>query len=62
VIALTCDDRGIPSDVNTRVEISKILIEKALKYDIQPERIHIDPLVISLPTDNISYGKNNFWS
>lgn len=57
VIALTCDDRGIPSDVTTRVEIAKILIEKALKYDIQPERIHIDPLVISLPTDNQSLLK-----
>jgi 5-methyltetrahydrofolate--homocysteine methyltransferase len=57
VIALTCDNRGIPSDVETRVEITKILVEKAAKYDIAPERIHIDPLVMALSTDNESLLK-----
>lgn len=54
VIALTCDDRGIPSDAQTRIEISKILVEKAAKYDIAQNRIHIDPLVMSVSTDNNS--------
>lgn len=57
VIALTCDNRGIPSDVETRVEITKILVEKAAKYDIAPERIHINPLVMALSTDNESLLK-----
>jgi 5-methyltetrahydrofolate corrinoid/iron sulfur protein methyltransferase len=52
VIALTCDNNGIPADVQTRVDITKKLVEKAAKYDIQPERIHIDPLVIALSADN----------
>ncbi|AOY74773.1 methyltetrahydrofolate cobalamin methyltransferase [Clostridium formicaceticum] len=54
VIGLTCDNRGIPSDVQTRVDITKILVEKAQKYDIAPDRIHIDPLVMALSTDNAS--------
>lgn len=52
VVALTCDNHGIPSDAETRVEIAKTIIEKAQKYDITPDRIHIDPLVIALSTDN----------
>lgn len=57
VIALTCDNRGIPSDVQTRVDIAKILVERAQKYDITPERIHVDPLLIALSTDNHSLLK-----
>lgn len=54
VIALTCDNKGIPSDVQTRVAIAKTLVENAQKYDIAPERIYIDPLVMALSADNKS--------
>lgn len=54
VIALTCDNRGIPSDVQTRLDIAKIMVEKAQKYDITPDRIHIDPLVMAVSADNNS--------
>lgn len=54
VIGLTCDNKGIPCDVQTRVDITKILVEKADKYGITPERIHIDPLVMALSADNSS--------
>ncbi|MCL6477754.1 MAG: methyltetrahydrofolate cobalamin methyltransferase [Peptococcaceae bacterium] len=54
VIALTCDNRGIPSDVRTRVDITKMLVEKAQKHDITPDRIHIDPLVMALSAVNRS--------
>lgn len=54
VIALTCDNRGIPADVQTRLEITRIMVEKALKYDITPDRIHLDPLVLALSADNNS--------
>jgi 5-methyltetrahydrofolate--homocysteine methyltransferase len=54
VIALTCDNKGIPSDVQTRVDITKIMVEKAQKYGITPDRIHIDPLVMALSADNQS--------
>lgn len=54
VIGLTCDNNGIPCDVKTRVDITKVLVEKAAKYDITPDRMHIDPLVMALSTDNTS--------
>lgn len=54
VIGLTCDNHGIPCDVQTRVDITKVLVEKAARYGITPDRIHIDPLVMALSTDNTS--------
>lgn len=54
VIALTCDNRGIPKDIQTRVDITKVMVEKALTYDIIPASIHIDPLVMALSADNQS--------
>lgn len=57
VIALTCDNRGIPSDVQTRIDITKIIVEKAQKHGITPDRIHIDPLVMALSADNSSLLK-----
>lgn len=57
VIALTCDKRGIPADIQTRLEIAEILVEKARQHGIAPDRIYIDPLVIALSTDNQSLLK-----
>ena len=57
VIGLTCDDKGIPSDVQIRVEITKRIVEKADKYGIAQNRIYIDPLVIAVSTDNQSLLK-----
>jgi len=57
VIALTSDDEGIPMDVQKRVDITRRLVEKAGEYNITPEKIHLDPLVMALPTDNESLLK-----
>ncbi|MCR3921863.1 MAG: methyltetrahydrofolate cobalamin methyltransferase [Firmicutes bacterium] len=57
VIALTCDNKGIPADVETRVNITKAIVEKAATYNITPDRIHIDPLVMALSTDTQSLLK-----
>lgn len=54
VIALTCDQNGIPSDVQTRVDITKSMVQKAQDYGITPDRIHIDPLVMAISADNQS--------
>lgn len=54
VVGLTCDDRGIPNDVETKVDITKSMVEKAAKYGITPDRIHIDPCVMALSTENNS--------
>jgi 5-methyltetrahydrofolate--homocysteine methyltransferase len=55
VVGLTCDDRGIPNDVQTKVSITSRMVEKAAKYGVTPERIHIDPCVMALSTDNHSF-------
>lgn len=54
VIGLTCDNKGIPCDVQTKVDIAKILVDKAAKFGITPDRIHIDPCVMALSTSNDS--------
>lgn len=54
VIALTCDNSGIPADADKKAEIAFKLIEQCAKYDIEPERIFIDPLVLALSAVNDS--------
>ena len=57
VIGLTCDNKGIPNNVQKRLDITKILVEKASEYNITPDRIHIDPLVMALSTESESLLK-----
>lgn len=52
IVGLTCDNNGIPNDVQTKVDITKIMVEKAAKYNITPDRMHIDPCVMALSTEN----------
>ncbi|WP_026395868.1 methyltetrahydrofolate cobalamin methyltransferase [Acetobacterium malicum] len=52
VVGLTCDDKGIPSDIETKISITRCMVEKADKYGITPNRIHIDPCVMALSTAN----------
>jgi len=54
VIALTCDNNGIPDTYRKKVDIALMLINKAAEYGIGPERIFIDPLVMSLAAVNDS--------
>jgi 5-methyltetrahydrofolate--homocysteine methyltransferase len=48
IIALTCDDAGIPSTVDKKVEIACALIDKAASHGIAEERLFLDPLVLAL--------------
>jgi 5-methyltetrahydrofolate--homocysteine methyltransferase len=50
VVALTCDQDGIPSDPVRRFEIAELIIKKANEYGIATERLFIDPLVTTLAT------------
>jgi len=54
VVGLTCDNNGIPNDIQTKLAITKSMVEKAAKYGITPDRIHIDPCVMALSTANDS--------
>jgi 5-methyltetrahydrofolate--homocysteine methyltransferase len=54
VVALLCDDQGIPSDAKRRLEIFEDIMAKAAEFDIAPSRIFIDPLVETLGTNGES--------
>lgn len=48
VVALTCDDDGIPYTADKKAAIAFDLIEKADKFGITPDRILVDPLVMAV--------------
>ena len=48
VIALTLDERGLPKDVNERIEIAERIIREAAKYGIGKERIIVDCLTLTV--------------
>ena len=50
-VALLCDDRGIPKSVEQRMEIFEAIMKRAKEFNIAPSRLYIDPLVITLSTD-----------
>ena len=53
-VALLCDNDGIPDSVERRMKIFFGIMEKAKQYGIAPSRLHIDPLVVTLGTDQTS--------
>lgn len=50
--ALLCDDTGIPRSAEKRLEVLEALMQKAKEYNIDPSRLHIDPLVEMLATSD----------
>ena len=50
VVGLTCDQDGIPADPEKRVEIAKRIIDKADKFGVALNQLHIDPCVMALAT------------
>lgn len=50
-VALLCGDKGIPSSVEERMGIFEEIMAKAKEYDIDSSRLYIDPLVVTLSTD-----------
>ena len=50
-VALLCDNDGIPDSVERRMKIFFGIMEKAKQHGIAPSRLHIDPLVVTLGTD-----------
>ncbi len=55
LVAMTCDNDGIPNNVEKKVELTKMMVEEAKKYGLTPNRIHIDPCVMALSTENSSF-------
>jgi 5-methyltetrahydrofolate--homocysteine methyltransferase len=50
VMALLCDDTGIPKSAAKRIEVFEKVMTRAKEYGIAENRIHIDPLVEMLCT------------
>ena len=50
VVGLTCDKDGIPAVSAKKIEIAKSIIDKADKYGVKRENLHIDPCVMALST------------
>lgn len=50
VVGMTCDKEGIPLDVEKKVDIAKSIIDKAQKYGVALNQLHIDPCVMALST------------
>lgn len=51
IVALLCDDKGIPKTVERRMEVFHGIMAKAKAYGIDPSRLHIDPLVETRSTE-----------
>ena len=56
VMALLCDDTGIPKSAGKRIEVFDMVMEKATEYGIDDRRIHIDPAVEMLCTTDDGEG------
>ncbi|KPJ61844.1 MAG: hypothetical protein AMS15_05690 [Planctomycetes bacterium DG_23] len=48
LVALTMDSRGVPADVNTRVEIAATVVTFALEKGLDPSRLFIDPIILPI--------------
>ena len=56
VMALLCDDTGIPKSAAKRIEVFDMTMAKAKEYGIEESRIHIDPLIEMLCTTDDGEG------
>jgi len=56
IMALLCDDKGIPKSARRRIEVFEMIMEKAVEYGIDESRIYVDPLVEMLCTADDGEG------
>ncbi len=52
IVALTLDDKGIPTTAKERFEIAKRILAEAQKYGIDKNDIIFDPLAMTISADN----------
>ena len=50
-IALLCDDKDIPGPVERRIHAFEQIMEKAEQYGIEPFRLYVDPMAVTLSTN-----------
>jgi len=56
IMALLCDEKGIPKTAEKRIEVFEMIMSKAASYGIDEKRIYIDPLVEMLCTADDGEG------
>jgi 5-methyltetrahydrofolate--homocysteine methyltransferase len=56
VMALLCDDDGIPKTAEKRIEVFDLIMSKAAEYGIAASRIHVDPLIEMMCTADDEEG------
>jgi len=56
VMALLCDDTGIPKSAEKRIEVFDTIMKRAKEHGIDESRIHVDPLVEMLCTTDDGNG------
>lgn len=48
IICLTMDGRGVPNDADSRAEMAMLMMTTAMEFEVMPERILLDPLVLPI--------------
>ncbi len=51
VIALCMDDKGIPANVETRLDVIRRVLDATRRAGVPDERVYIDPLVMTIATN-----------
>ncbi|MBI5118260.1 dihydropteroate synthase [Candidatus Poribacteria bacterium] len=46
IIGLCINEKGIPKDVNSRVETAALIAAKAMEHGVEMDRVYIDPIVM----------------
>lgn len=46
IICLAMDERGVPNDAQSRAEMAMLMMTTAMEYDIMPDRLYLDPLIL----------------
>ena len=46
VVGLCMDKSGVPSNKNDRIALASVIVAKAIDYDIKPEDLFLDPILI----------------
>ena len=57
VVALLCDNSGIPDSAQKRIDVFKEILKKAEFYKIDPSRLFVDPVVEMLCTSEDGISK-----
>lgn len=48
IICLTMDERGVPNDAESRAEMAMLMMTTAMEYEVMPDRLYLDPLVMPI--------------